>query len=142
MFENIGWVEILIIIVAGLFILGPERLPSAAAWVGRTIRQVREYATGARDQLKQEMGPEFDQLRKPLEDLRELRNFDPKRAITKHLWDDVPNGGTPRPNGSPKPNGFSTLHTTASTQEPPAAPPERERPLQQGERPPYDPDAT
>ncbi|MBY8848372.1 Sec-independent protein translocase protein TatB, partial [Saccharothrix sp. MB29] len=86
MFENIGWVEILIIVVAGLFILGPERLPSAAAWVGRTIRQVRDYATGARDQLKQEMGPEFEQLRKPLEDLRELRNFNPKQAITKHLW--------------------------------------------------------
>ena len=90
MFDSIGWVELLIIIVAGLFILGPERLPSAAAWVGRTIRQVREYATGARDQLKQEMGPEFESLRKPLEDLRELRNFDPKRAITKHLWDDEP----------------------------------------------------
>jgi sec-independent protein translocase protein TatB len=125
-FDSIGWVEILIIIVAGLFILGPERLPSAAAWVGKTIRQVRDYATGAREQLKQEMGPEFEQLRKPLEDLRELRNFDPKRAITKHLWDDTP---------SEKPNGHPTTPPAAS----PAA---HERPLQQGERPPYDPDAT
>ena len=57
MFDSIGWVEILIIVVAGLFILGPERLPSAAAWLGKTVRQVREYATGAREQLKQEMGP-------------------------------------------------------------------------------------
>jgi sec-independent protein translocase protein TatB len=125
-FDSIGWVEILIIIVAGLFILGPERLPSAAAWVGRTIRQVREYATGAREQLKQEMGPEYESLRKPLEDLRELRNFDPKRAITKHLWDDLP---------SQKPNGYPAA--------PPANPqPARDRPLEQGERPPYDPDAT
>ncbi|MBB5956171.1 sec-independent protein translocase protein TatB [Saccharothrix tamanrassetensis] len=140
MFDSIGWVEILIIIVAGLFILGPERLPSAAAWVGKTIRQVREYATGARDQLKQEMGPEFDQLRKPLEDLRELRNFDPKRAITKHLWDDVPNGGTTKPNGFAGPG----LHTSQSNPTGPtgARERERERPLQQGERPPYDPDAT
>ena len=53
MFDSIGWVEILIIVVAGLFILGPERLPSAAAWLGKTVRQVREYATGAREQLKQ-----------------------------------------------------------------------------------------
>jgi sec-independent protein translocase protein TatB len=125
-FDSIGWLEILIIVVAGLFILGPERLPSAAAWVGKTIRQVRDYATGAREQLKQEMGPEFEQLRKPLEDLRELRNFDPKRAITKHLWDDPP---------AEKANGH------------PAVPPARdtaahERPLQQGERPPFDPDAT
>ncbi|XVV04743.1 Sec-independent protein translocase protein TatB [Actinosynnema sp. CA-248983] len=136
MFDSIGWVELLIIIVAGLFILGPERLPSAAAWVGRTIRQVREYATGARDQLKQEMGPEFESLRKPLEDLRELRelrNFDPKRAITKHLWDDPPGNGTSSSEGA-KPNGYP-----AAGQGPSVA---QERPLQHGERPPFDPDAT
>lgn len=124
MFDSIGWVEILLIIVAGLFILGPERLPTAASWVGKTIRQVRDYATGAREQLKQEMGPEFEQLRKPLEDLRELRNFDPKRAITKHLWEDDP---------SDKPNGHPVTPQPAV---------DRERPLQQGERPPFDPDAT
>ncbi|MGW4211890.1 Sec-independent protein translocase protein TatB [Lentzea sp. NPDC004789] len=125
MFENIGWVEILIIVVAGLFILGPERLPSAAAWLGKTVRQVREYATGAREQLKQEMGPEFEQLRKPLEDLRELRNFDPKRAVAKHLFDD--------PEPVTKTNGYPTPST-------PSAP--EQRPLAPGERPPYDPDAT
>ncbi|MBB5807734.1 sec-independent protein translocase protein TatB [Saccharothrix ecbatanensis] len=124
MFDSIGWVEILLIIVAGLFILGPERLPAAAGWVGKTIRQVRDYATGAREQLKQEMGPEFEQLRKPLEDLRELRNFDPKRAITKHLWDDDP---------ADKPNGHPVTPQPAV---------DRERPLAQGERPPFDPDAT
>ena len=60
----------------------------AAAWLGKTVRQVREYATGAREQLKQEMGPEFESLRKPLEDLRELRNFNPKQAVAKHLFED------------------------------------------------------
>ncbi|MEU5693691.1 Sec-independent protein translocase protein TatB [Actinosynnema sp. NPDC020468] len=139
MFDSVGWVEILIIIVAGLFILGPERLPSAAAWVGRTIRQVREYATGARDQLKNEMGADFESIRKPLEDLRELRNFDPKRAITKHLWDDV---------DAKRPPDKSNGHPAAyNPQAPPPSPQgarerERERPLDQGERPPYDPDAT
>jgi sec-independent protein translocase protein TatB len=121
-FDSIGWIEILVIVVAGLFILGPERLPEAAGWVGRTIRQVRDYASGARDQLKQEMGPEFEQLRKPLEDLRELRNFDPKKAVTKHLFDDAP---------ADKPNGY-----------PVDKPAPAERPLSPGERAPYDPDAT
>ncbi|MDX3664413.1 Sec-independent protein translocase protein TatB [Streptomyces sp. ID05-26A] len=125
MFDSIGWVEILIIVVAGLFILGPERMPTAAAWLGKTVRQVREYATGAREQLKQEMGPEFESLRKPLEDLRELRNFDPKRAVTKHLFDDS--------EPTTKSNGYPTPST------PPAA---EQRPLAPGERPPYDPDAT
>ena len=56
MFDSIGWSEILILVVAGLFILGPERLPSAAAWLGRSVRKVREYASGAREQLRSEMG--------------------------------------------------------------------------------------
>src|SRR5918999_1096838 len=101
MFDSIGWGEILVLIVAGLFILGPERLPSAAAWLGRSIRQIREYATGARDQLRGELGPEFDELRKPLEELRGLRNFNPRTAATRALFDDdlgvKPNGHAPKP---------------------------------------------
>jgi sec-independent protein translocase protein TatB len=125
MFDSIGWAEIAVLLLAGLFILGPERLPSAAAWLGRSIRKVREFATGARDQLRSEMGPEFDELRKPLENLRELRNFDPKRMVTQHLFNDEPANGT-------KPNGYTTPTPPAPTTPPPLAP---------GEKPPFDPDA-
>ena len=105
MFDSVGWGEILVLVVAGLFILGPERLPSAAAWLGRSIRQVRQYATGAREQLRNELGPEFDELRKPLEELRGLRNFNPRTAATQALFGDdqpgvKPNGFAPGPNGS------------------------------------------
>jgi len=84
---GIGGAEWLILMVAGLFILGPERLPSAAVWLARTVKQVQEYATGAREQLKTELGPEFDELRKPLAELQQLRGFNPRTAITKHLLD-------------------------------------------------------
>lgn len=129
MFDSIGWAEILILVVAGLFILGPERLPDAAAWLGRNVRKVREYATGARDQLRNEMGDDFDELRKPLQDLQQLRNFDPRRAVTRHLFDEVdtPNGGT-------KPNGHTPAPTTQT--------PTREDPKPPGEKPSFDPDAT
>jgi sec-independent protein translocase protein TatB len=125
MFDSIGWGEILILLLAGLFILGPERLPAAATWIGKSIRKVREFATGAREQLRSEMGPEFDELRKPLENLRELRNFDPKRMVTQHLFNDEPANGF-------KPNGY--------TPPPPVAP--TPPPLAPGEKPPFDPDAT
>jgi len=138
-FESVGWGEILIIVVAGLFILGPERLPEAASWVAKSVRKVRDFATGAKTQLREEMGPEFDQLRKPLEDLRGLRNFDPKRVVTQHLFDgdsdplglNNVNGtnGSNGANGASKPNGHPA----------PASQPE---PLKPGERPPVDPDAT
>lgn len=129
---NIGWGEFLILIVAALLILGPERLPSAAAWLGRTVRQVRDYANGARDQLRSELGPEFDELRAPLEDLRGFnpRGFTARSAITRHLFDDLdgdPFNPVIKPNGYPAPAGPSTpLY----------------RPLQPGERAPFDPDAT
>jgi sec-independent protein translocase protein TatB len=127
-FESVGWGEILVLVVAGLFILGPERLPAAAAWLGKTSRQVREYATGARDQLRRELGPEFDELRKPLEDLRGLRDFNPRTAVRRTLFDDDP--APLKPNGFAGPNG-------SGTPTPPAAPR-----LSPGERPPIDPDAT
>jgi len=132
-FDSIGWAEILIIIVAGLFILGPERLPSAAAWLGRNVRKVREYATGAREQLRSEMGDDFDELRKPLQDLQQLRNFDPRRAVTKHLFEDVDSG-----NGNGKPNG----HTPPRPTPPPAKAEPASQPAPAGEKAPFDPDAT
>lgn len=139
---DIGWGEILVLVIAGLFILGPERLPGAARWAGQTIRQIREYATGARDQLRNELGPEFDELRKPLEDLGQLRNFNPRTAITQHLFGDDPtdyNGGGYN-GGGYKPNNFSTA--ADGTQTGGRTPPPQQRPLDVGERAPYDPDAT
>jgi sec-independent protein translocase protein TatB len=141
---DIGWADFMVLIVAGLFILGPERLPGAAAWLGRTIKQVRQYATGAQEQLKSELGPEFEELRKPLEDLRGLRNFDPKRAVTKHLWE-ATGGYDPREdlkvdlsalNGSNGSNGVKQNGFPAATS------PTEHRPLSPGEQPPFDPDAT
>ena len=150
MFENVGWGEILVLLVAGLFILGPERLPEAAAWLGKTIRQVKDFASGARDQLRNELGPEFDELRKPIDELREplrelrgLRNFDPRRAAVRTLFDGDPPGT--KPNGfAPGPDGTSnTTPAAVSPVPPPAAlPPPPPRPLSPDERPPIDPDAT
>jgi sec-independent protein translocase protein TatB len=139
-FDSVGWGEILVIIIAGLFILGPERLPEAAAWLAKSMGKVRDFASGARQQLRDEMGPEFDELRKPLEDLRGLRNFDPKRVVTQQLFDGDPdplglagingdgtNGGS-KPNGSP---GSSSPQVQPQVD-----------PLKPGEKPPVDPDAT
>jgi sec-independent protein translocase protein TatB len=131
---DISWGNLLVLAVAGLFILGPERLPGAAAWLGRTVRQVRQYASGAQQQLRSELGPEFDEFRRPLEDLRSLREFNPRRAVTTHLLGDI--GDLPQEislttNGN---NGYT----------PPPVPPMAtpQRPLLPGERPPFDPDAT
>ncbi|WP_020662463.1 Sec-independent protein translocase protein TatB [Amycolatopsis benzoatilytica] len=140
MFDSVGWGEILVLIIAGLFILGPERLPEAASWLARSVRKARDFATGAREQLREEMGPEFDQLRKPLEDLRGLRNLDPKRVVAQHLFD-----GDSDPLGlnsfKNELNGAAATNGATPTIQPQTPIPQPE-PLKPGERPPVDPDAT
>ncbi len=87
MFANVGWGEMLILVVIGLVVLGPERLPGAIRWTSSTLRQARDYISGATSQLRDDLGPEFDDLRQPLSELNKLRGMTPRAAITKHLLD-------------------------------------------------------
>lgn len=137
MFGNIGWGEFMVLLIAALVILGPERLPGAVSWVTKSLRQVRDYASGASQQLKDELGPDFDDLRKPLADLNELRGMSPRAVITKHLLDGDDSVLKGTFDGKPfdKATGAATGAAAA------AAAPEQ-KPLAAGERPPVDPDAT
>ena len=88
MFSSLGWGEIMTLGVLALLIFGPERLPTIAAQAGRAIRQFRNMASGATEELRREMG---------VEDLREeLRRLDPRRMLD----DDEPAPGV-RPNLAP-----------------------------------------
>lgn len=133
MFSNIGWGEMMILLVAALVILGPERLPGAIKWTGQALRQVRDYATGATSQLKQELGPEFDELRKPLEQLNELRGMNPRQMVTKHLFDGDDSFLTGK---------FDKPITPSTSNNGGYSMPEPPKPLERNERPPVDPDAT
>jgi sec-independent protein translocase protein TatB len=87
MFANVGWGEMLVLVMAGLVILGPERLPGAIRWSADALKRAREYLSGATSQLREDLGPEFDDLRQPLSDLQKLRGMTPRAALTKHLLD-------------------------------------------------------
>ena len=87
MFGNVGWGEILVLMVVGLVVLGPERLPGAIRWTSSALRQARDYLSGMTTQLREDMGPEFDDLREPLSELNKLRGMTPRAALTKHLLD-------------------------------------------------------
>ncbi|MDT5013914.1 MAG: sec-independent protein translocase protein TatB [Mycobacterium sp.] len=87
MFANVGWGEMLVLVIAGLVILGPERLPGAIRWTTGALRQARDYVSGATSQLREDLGPEFDDLREPLSELNKLRGMTPRAALTKHLLD-------------------------------------------------------
>ncbi|OMC08673.1 twin arginine-targeting protein translocase TatB [Mycolicibacter heraklionensis] len=87
MFANVGWGEMLVLVVLGLVILGPERLPGAIRWTAGALRQARDYVSNATEQLRDEIGPEFDDLRAPLSELQKLRGMTPRAALTRHLLD-------------------------------------------------------
>jgi sec-independent protein translocase protein TatB len=87
---GLSWGQITIIVLVGVFVLGPERIPTAVHWVTDGLRKLRTMAAGAQAQLNREIGPELDELRrqiadlqslKDLQELRELRDLHPKRLI-------------------------------------------------------------
>jgi sec-independent protein translocase protein TatB len=111
MFGNLSWEHILVLVVVGLVVLGPERLPGAIRWTSGALRQAREYLSGMTTQLREDMGPEFDDLRGHLGELQKLRGMTPRAALTKHLLDgddsfftgnfDKPTNGAPAPTSPP-----------------------------------------
>lgn len=132
MFANVGWGEMLVLLVVGLVVLGPERLPGAIRWSASALRQARDYLSGMTSQLREDIGPEFDDLRAPLSELQKLRGMTPRAALTKHLLDGDDSIFTAfdRPIGSPAEN------VAAQPIKPPQAPQPLAGPA------PFDTDAT
>jgi sec-independent protein translocase protein TatB len=80
---NIGPFELIVLAIIGLIVLGPDRLPGLARDAARMLRNLREMATGARQQLRDELGPEFADV--------DLRNLNPRTAVQRAVFgDDVP----------------------------------------------------
>ncbi|KRC58623.1 translocase [Agromyces sp. Root81] len=84
MFGGLTFDKLLIVGVIAVFLLGPERLPHYAAQLGRLVRSLRDMANGAKDRMRDEMGPDFDDV-----DWKKLdpRQYDPRRIIREALTD-------------------------------------------------------
>ncbi|WBU38136.1 Sec-independent protein translocase TatB [Homoserinibacter sp. YIM 151385] len=93
--------KLLIIGVIAVFLIGPDRLPQYAAQLARLVRGMRDMASGAKERMREEMGPEFDEV-----DWRKLdpRQYDPRRIIREALVEDGP-AGPPAPGSRPSPAG-------------------------------------
>lgn len=87
MFSNVGWGEILLLLIVGLVLIGPERLPHIITDVRAMILAARTAIDDAKQTLTGDLGEDFDELRKPLGELSELRKLNPKAALTRTLFD-------------------------------------------------------
>ena len=74
---GIGLPELMVIGIVAVVVFGPERLPEFARQAGRFVRQVRTLAQSAQSQLREELGPEYADLK--------LSDLDPRQAIRKHI---------------------------------------------------------
>lgn len=76
--------EFVILIVVALVVLGPERLPQYAATLARAVREAKTFALRTREQVRSEMGEDFDEV-----DWRALdpRRYDPRRIVREALLD-------------------------------------------------------
>ncbi len=78
--------KLLIIAIIAVFLIGPDRLPGYAAQLARLVKSLRGMADGAKERMREEMGPEFDEV-----DWKKLdpRQYDPRRIIREALVDEV-----------------------------------------------------
>ena len=75
---DIGFWELLVIGVIALLVLGPERLPGAIRSTSRTIRNIKNMATGFRQEVEQQLRIQelHENLKKAEE--QQLKNLSPE----------------------------------------------------------------
>lgn len=78
---GIDAVELVLIIVLGVVMFGPERLPEYSRKAARVFVYLRDVANNAKTTLRSELGPDYANL--------ELRDLHPKTFIAKHLREEV-----------------------------------------------------
>jgi sec-independent protein translocase protein TatB len=125
---NIGPLELGVLALVGLIVLGPDKLPDLARDAARMIRTLRDMATGARQQLKDELGPEFADL--------DLRSLHPRTVVQRAVLGDADLSSlNPR---TVVQQAFSDGDDKPVTLQKPAG----QQPLARNEQAPYDADAT
>jgi sec-independent protein translocase protein TatB len=73
--------KLLVLVVIALIVFGPHELPKIVQQTGRALRELRRIAEGATNDLKEGLGPEFQNF--------ELDDLNPRRFVQKHLMDDA-----------------------------------------------------
>ncbi|MFG2682273.1 sec-independent translocase [Streptomyces sp. NPDC048392] len=158
MFNDIGALELVTLVVLAVLVFGPDKLPKVIQDVTRTIRKIREFSDSAKQDIRQELGPEFKDfefedlnpktfLRKQMDNdelgIKELRNgFDLKKEMAEvtdavHGRDADPSSSgsssasSPAPSSSSGGSGRIDMSKKPETSEKPG-----------DGRPPFDADAT
>jgi sec-independent protein translocase protein TatB len=114
-FFDLSITKLLVLAVIAVVIFGPDQLPRIASQAGRALRELRRLAEGAREDLREGLGPEFGDF--------DIADLNPRTFVRKHLLEGVDDeAGEPVPAVADSGAGPTDLGY--------------------GESPPYDPEAT
>lgn len=74
---GVGLAEMALIAFVAILAFGPDRLPILAKQAGVFARKARAMANSARDEIRDELGPDYADL--------ELRDLDPRSIVRRHI---------------------------------------------------------
>ncbi|MFJ4778557.1 sec-independent translocase [Streptomyces sp. NPDC088762] len=77
MFNDIGALELVTIVVLAILVFGPDKLPKVIQDVTGVIRKIRAFSDSAKADIRSELGPEFKDF--------EFEDLNPKTFIRKQL---------------------------------------------------------
>jgi sec-independent protein translocase protein TatB len=120
--------KLLVLAVIALVVFGPNELPKIASQAGRALRDLRRIAEGAKADLKEGLGPEFQDF--------DFDDLNPRRFVQKHLLEEpvtVPAPAAARANGAGSGGAAVDTNATANGARPV---------LRDGDDPPFDLEAT
>lgn len=86
MFSSFGWGEFFLVLVIGLIVIGPERLPSVIEDVRAAIYAARKAIANAKKELNGEL-EEFSEFKQPLDTVSRYAAMGPKRAVSSLLFE-------------------------------------------------------
>ncbi|GAB4099906.1 Sec-independent protein translocase TatB [Sinomonas halotolerans] len=128
--------EFILLLLIGILVIGPQRLPEYTQKLTNLVKELRRMASGARDQLKEETGVDLNEV-----DWRKYdpRQYDPRKIIRDALVDDGTEAAASAA-AAGVPAVTAGVAATATVEAPaPARTVER---LDAGERAPFDTEAT
>ncbi|WP_395404902.1 twin-arginine translocase TatA/TatE family subunit [Arthrobacter sp. UC242_113] len=125
--------EFILLLLIGILVIGPQRLPEYTQKLANLVREVRRMASGAREQIKEEVGIDIDDVDWKKYDPRQ---YDPRRIIKEALLED---DTKPVSAGGPAAVAAAASAAASSTEERPARIIEQ---LPYGEAAPFDSEAT
>jgi len=77
--------EFFLLLIIGVLVIGPQRLPEYTQKLANLVKEVRRMASGPHEQIKEEVGIDIDDVDWKKYDPRQ---YDPRRIIKEALLDD------------------------------------------------------